>query len=1143
MKQSMITKHANIMCFTWLSAASVFVCRISLLGVAFRAFSTMDEESVKSLMQELTSTAYDQDAGQMGALVRACTIIEDMLAEKYRDVVRRARDRPCLQIFMSDGWSCDIRQRFASSGEQHRVERTGRLRTEFIIQRTIVKAILDSEVCMGMKIERPRPLSFKKCADIVSACCDHIAPLKSLGHQNISICLYLQDGLMAVPFGKRMVARHNLYFKPDLCPLPCSHDERFFLELKDWVLSYRCLAHICSSALKWGLKSLVPDGSLLEDIHITISALLRASSGLLGMVKTFLVSCVVYDRPEPDDVAGLEYMWTLLGVAPTHIDLFLKVNPSWENGVLHVSSSLLNSDDGTSCVSTLIMYTLKFTDFSETRWTKVGEAGRSYLLALMCGVDGLAGLTAQSDAICKWHLAGYKKRSSKASRLYLSVAAAAARPTENLLLDLMSDDRFLQRIDNSWDIVNDEHRYLLATPPLFFERVAAVLGIDPLEYRCHVLECSLTSISYLQMDIWIPFSEAPWKYFQGDCRRHVAALMKEEGVTHPVAVKMQTLIRLGYEEDVIAAAELVKESSLTSTLVEQFHGSGAQLMRRHPQIEHATLCIRMTVHHCRTLFYSNIFDVQEQRLNRQLEAIQKEMQNQKFSGARQAYCKVLIAQIRNGRIVGDADGSSLRRLVFKHHSKGFKGLSGQQVSALNRYASADKSKKLQTLSETKQHVYDQLESLRVRRKDAEAHGRPNHMDSMRFGADDFIRFAQLWAQYRECDLRPDLKAPPEQMTRAQHQLINEELARLEMPKAPRPDWLSQIVSGRDFYSRAGLFSETADAGAGVVYKLLLAIGQPQRAMFLQCKRIAGTEMRWDPRHYRYDDMKIVDHHHVPFTCLGDIMIFPEMRCMDSTLYATGLPVSLVYFGRFHQVSVPASSVSRSSSGRRGGLIDMDMLEKLQNEFPWLSSEELIQILKGHTASTTSASGSAGTTHQTHTGSTTSASGSAGTSTLTEIPEDILEAAANELISMRESFEGHLEEEGSWFTVNVLGGVWSMHRSRQSASDIQAACKDRSTETWCYATGWPPRKSFAVRKHQGVLNARRLSEEMVRRGNHFMRGWIERGSPAPFSFAQLKAAYSAPSSYNDWRNSLIITSEAYTAAQAIEDLVPADLPDP
>ena len=125
-------------------------------------WQTMEQADVQSLLQELTSTAYDMDTGQSEALVRACTIIEDMCSQKCREIIRRAQHRPCLQMFMSDGWSTDIRQRFRATSGSVDVQRTGRLRTEFIVQRTIVKAVLDSEVCMGMKIERPRPLAATK---------------------------------------------------------------------------------------------------------------------------------------------------------------------------------------------------------------------------------------------------------------------------------------------------------------------------------------------------------------------------------------------------------------------------------------------------------------------------------------------------------------------------------------------------------------------------------------------------------------------------------------------------------------------------------------------------------------------------------------------------------------------------------------------------------------------------------------------------------------------------------------------------------------------------------------------------------------------------------------------------------------------
>ena len=243
----------------------------------------------------------------------------------------------------------------------------------------------------------------------------------------------------------------------------------------------------------------------------------------------------------------------------------------------------------------------------------------------------------------------------------------------------------------------------------------------------------------------------------------------------------------------------------------------------------------------------------------------------------------------------------------------------------------------------------------------------------------------------------------------------------------------------------GMFSESTHPGAGVVYKLLLAIGQPQRITFLQCGRIGATDRGWNSRHYQYEGMQILDHVQIPFAGLNDIMIIPQMLCRDSSVYAVGLPVSLTHFARFHQVPSPAAGVSRSSSGRRGGAIDLDMLEQLQNEFPWLSLQELADILKAKTGSTTSHPGSAPNTSGPGSGSTSSASGSASrTSSDTDIAEDLLAAAAAELSSLKEQLKGFEEETGSWFTIRVLGGIWSMERSRQSCTDIGAYARDKST---------------------------------------------------------------------------------------------------
>lgn len=284
----------------------------------------------------------------------------------------------------------------------------------------MVKAAVGGQMHLSIKLERLRPLTSKKCVDIWSAACDHAGMLKLQGHTGISLTMYVQDGLFAKPFAARMKARHTLLFTPDMCPLDfASPIDRQLAEMKDWVFSTRCVAHSCSTALKWGLKKLVTSETLVEDVHITISALLRGSTGLLNKIPQFLTSFAVFDRPDPADEEALERTWESLDVAARDLHLFVMVDPLWYGGKLHVRRSLLDHPDCFGCITTVVQYCLSFVDFSDTRWVKVGTCGRRYARALTIGVDQLVEIAEADDGVIKWHLAGYKNKSSAAVRQYL----------------------------------------------------------------------------------------------------------------------------------------------------------------------------------------------------------------------------------------------------------------------------------------------------------------------------------------------------------------------------------------------------------------------------------------------------------------------------------------------------------------------------------------------------------------------------------------------------------------------------------------------------------------------------------------------------------------------------------------------------
>ena len=1088
------------------------------------------------MMAELTSTSVDMTNEQLTALHRACTIIEEITAGKCKEIMSMAGESPCIQIFMSDGWSTDIRSRFCSSSGGVDVRRTGRLRTEFVVQRMIVKAMVNGQMEIGMKIERPRPLAAKKCNDIFSAACDHCALPKLFGHKGISISVYLQDGLFARPFGRRMQARHNLFLKPELCPVTfASGADRELCELRDWVLIWCCCAHSCSRALKWGLKSLVVDSEMLESVHICISALLRASTGLHQSVPLFILNSVAYDRPPPTDPEQIEHLWSFLEVAPNHLDLFVSVNPFWDGRVLHVSAALLTQPDPVGAVTTILRYCLKWVDFSETRWTKVGEAGRMYLRSLLVGVDGLVKLTEQNDAVCRWHLAGYFKRCSKSVRVYLAVAAAAGRPSESMLFDMMQDDRFLQRSDHCKQILSDELQYILTLPDLFFTTVAEAVNLSFIEYRSHCIAASMVSIAYLHLDIWLPLSRPPWKDFLGDTKKNLESLKVDDTVTEPTSVKMRSLLRLGFDEDVDAGCKLVQETSMTTTLVEQFHGSGAQIMHRHAQLEHEALVARMTVHHSRTLFSPCLFDKTEARLHSLLDTISQQMQNTKYSGARQAYTKLLMSQVKVSHIPGDPSHHALRRSVFKHHSKGFARLSPQDVALLRHRASAHNTAKLTTLSESRDHVLGQLELVRLRRLDAaNKQGIVNHMDSARFGHEEYTKFSELWTYYRFRSSMATLQDPLSPVPTAMVNFLEGEMDQLYVEPRVRLDWLSTVLSFREEFANVGFYSDSHNRDASVIYKLMLAIGQAQRVVFLECHRCKAWDRGFSYRNYQYDCLNLVDEGHVPFLSKEDIMVVPEMNFREMNVHVIGFPMPFIQFAMYlrQPTSEPTCGPTRT---RSRSSTDPELLGLLQQEFPWLSLDE-IQRLLGSRAEKQGGGQSGGAQS-----SSGSGSGSGSVAEPIEIPENVLAAVSDELQGLKEQYHG-FDEEGTFFTVRVLGGDWSISKRGVPCTDVGAYAIDKSTQRWCTGVGWPAAKSFAVRKHEGVENARHLAEEMCRRGNFFVKSWCDAGSPSGYRFEDIKASYVAPPSYFDWLDTLAISSKACQAAFEIRELCPLPVPE-
>ena len=89
----------------------------------------MEPSEIQDLIHELQSPSLVMDENQLANAQRACAVVEDIATERCREVIRLAHQGPVLQMFMSDGWSCDMTYREVSCFEDNRVESRARMRT------------------------------------------------------------------------------------------------------------------------------------------------------------------------------------------------------------------------------------------------------------------------------------------------------------------------------------------------------------------------------------------------------------------------------------------------------------------------------------------------------------------------------------------------------------------------------------------------------------------------------------------------------------------------------------------------------------------------------------------------------------------------------------------------------------------------------------------------------------------------------------------------------------------------------------------------------------------------------------------------------------------------------------------------------
>jgi hypothetical protein len=255
------------------------------------------DEDIASIVGRLAKPSAMLGKHALGQVLRLSTALKQETSSRSTHLLGKAREGqwPVLYSYMSDGWGCKI-----SSGQsfhlgQHLVRREGRVRAEFLLEKSMVKTLSPSGVVhTALRWEQPRGLGAGKTGwNMFQAALEHETVMREYVPEGIVMTFVLQDGLHYGCMARRLLARQELFYDASDDP-EVAEDPEHPSRLTDWFFSLRCIAHVASSSISWGMAEFSTK-AVLDEVHIGIASCRNSSQEIFQVVHEFVCSSVVFE--------------------------------------------------------------------------------------------------------------------------------------------------------------------------------------------------------------------------------------------------------------------------------------------------------------------------------------------------------------------------------------------------------------------------------------------------------------------------------------------------------------------------------------------------------------------------------------------------------------------------------------------------------------------------------------------------------------------------------------------------------------------------------------------------------------------------------------------------------------------------------
>ena len=731
-------------------------------------------------------------------------VAKSFLLQHYHTWIAARTNVPIIAWYSSDCTPIKTRELHSWGTGGMKVHRSGKRTDELLIQRFFVSDA-DRSVCTYFT--DPLHMEDKTASSHVQAWLDLASNPRSLGHQSLFTSWSVFDGALVSALARMTKQYYEGLHHRNKQLLAAGDALR--LRLCTFVFVFKCAAHHFHSALDWSMRPYTSK-EILKCYYVTIESLRNGFNELVSHLGSWLTVALRYE----DSISGVSIeLWLMIGLEQKYIDIVVDLQLRYEHPFLKCKESCATDAGLIDKITTLMLRLWKFRRFSDGRWVGSGPSCRSFIGALMMGLNGLVVHILADSTSSHYYLRGYNYLNPQVLK-FVAITAVSSTVSERALGLLLKDDRLPMQLGTIDDAINQAVATVQAFGKDIWDAVAACSGLTGTVLRDACVRSACLQLSFIESYVR-QARRAPMDLLQGDRNQNLNQLMVSGKPLEENAGKLWDLLQLGWpRHDILQNMELWWQASWSAKITEDAHVSASGTMRFHSELTRKNLQSRSVVAQFRPLVSTDAVAAKVSKISGRLAKLDAKRPH-RFTG-RQALVSQLVSTAKASSYGTSHGMRKVSKTVFKKHGALWKQLSTKRRKQLDEVAAKRCEEKKVVIRGMQTCLRKQRDDLMIKQAAEKSGGVLTRMTACKLNPVELQSIVEFfnspdWTPDVISGLRADACCAVQPLCKSASDFIGSFNVASNAPSNATPDWFAFVAKHRVFFENSLLRIEREGA--------------------------------------------------------------------------------------------------------------------------------------------------------------------------------------------------------------------------------------------------------------------------------------------------------------------------------------------